>query len=79
MLTPAQREYLKCGHFRWIAYKHCEPYSLYLKKCEPQIRKFDETDKICGECLRQIDPPEWKYVQFDPNSRFGHLFRLLRN
>lgn len=40
-----QREYLGCGHLRWLATKHCEKYKQYgqVARCEPKILEFEDS------------------------------------
>ncbi|KAK0717185.1 hypothetical protein B0T26DRAFT_646443, partial [Lasiosphaeria miniovina] len=49
----SQREYV-CGHFVWLASKHCEAYKTIKTrrtKCEPNVTAFEERQvSMCGEC-----------------------------
>ncbi|KAK0663951.1 hypothetical protein QBC41DRAFT_284178 [Cercophora samala] len=75
MCEYKQREYLGCGHLRWLATKNCEKFKQYGKiaKCEPQILEFEESPKICGNCLTKDNPPHLS-LMLDPNSPMGRYF-----
>ncbi|KAK0702676.1 hypothetical protein B0H67DRAFT_499756, partial [Lasiosphaeris hirsuta] len=54
-----QREY-SCEHFRWIASKWCENYTLTHKRCrQPNVTHFEysRAEELCGECKPKNYPP----------------------
>ncbi|KAK4174995.1 hypothetical protein QBC36DRAFT_347482 [Triangularia setosa] len=72
MCEYRQREYLGCGHLRWLSIKNCDKFKQYGKiaRCEPQVMDFEESPKICGGCLTKDNPPHAR-LKLDPNSPWG--------
>ncbi|KAK4143606.1 uncharacterized protein C8A04DRAFT_12280 [Dichotomopilus funicola] len=63
MCNFIQREY-SCGHYRFIASKWCETYTVTHKRCPAEISYFEyASDLLCGDCKAKTLPPvPWEFM-----------------
>ncbi|KAK3290307.1 uncharacterized protein B0H64DRAFT_447371 [Chaetomium fimeti] len=70
MCNFIQREY-SCGHFRFIASRWCDVYTITHKRCKPDITHFEYVAMLlCGDCKAKNQPPcAWESMIKRHNKR----------
>ncbi|KAL2255799.1 hypothetical protein VTK26DRAFT_2690 [Humicola hyalothermophila] len=56
MCSFIQREY-SCTHYRYIASRWCESYTITHKRCPPDVRHYEHVGELYGDCKAKTLPP----------------------